>query len=411
MKIVKIDASPFFLILIVLLLAGGIIFAVFAFRTDPIGEFLSGDQVINTLFIIENEGKPLCTYVLIYYPETRRAAIFDIPGSLGLLIPRVNRYDRIDFLYEPQRVSQFETEISGLLGIKINYSIVIEMENLLKITDLIEGVDIFVPIPIDTRYLTDNEDEVIVLFPSGISRLDGDKARTYISYELPDENIEMSIFRQQRFFLSFLKRLGEQNNNLKNQQISRFFQSLIRTNMNTRTRTRLFDAFAQIDTDRVNIQSVGGLHREVSGQVLIFPHWEGSLIKDIVRQTINSLIRQTDGTLIDRVFTVEIQNGTPTTGLAGRTAELIRSFGYDIISIGNADRNDYLQTLIIDRSGYTENAIAFGEIINCRNIRFESPFPDDIDPEIDLDLRNFEYRADFVLILGRDFDERYVTGN
>ena len=410
MKIVKTDASPVFLILIILLLAGGIIFVIFAFRTDPIEEYLSGNQVINTLFIIEDQGKPLGTYVLIYYPETRRAASFDIPGSLGLLIQQVNRYDRIDLLYEPQRITQFQAAIEGLLGIRINYSVVMELENLVRITDLIEGVDIFIPIPVDTSYFIDDEMN-IVLFPSGINRLDGDKARTYITYLLPDENMEMQAFRQQRFFLGLLKRLGEQNSSLNNRQVMQFFQTLIRTNMDTRTRSRLFDAFAQIDIDRVNIQSVGGLQREVSGQVLVFPHWEGNLIRDIVRQTINSLVMRAEHSMIDRVFTVEILNGTPTTGLAGRTADLFRSFGYDVISIGNADRNDHLHTVIIDRSGYPENANAFGEIINCRNIRSESPFPDDIDPEMDMDLRNFEYRADFVLILGRDFDERYVTGH
>ena len=409
MKIVKTDASPVFLILIVLLLAGGIIFVILSFRTDPIEEYLSGDQVINTLFVIEDQGKPLGTYVLIYYPATRRAAIFDIPGSLGLLIQQVNRYDRIDLLYDSQRITQFQAAIEGLLGIRVNYSVVMELENLARITDLIEGVDIFIPIPVDTSYYI-NDELQIILFPSGINRMDGDKTRTYITYLLPDENMEMQDFRQQRFILGFLKRLGEQNPSLNNRQISQLFQTLIRTNMDTRTRTRLFDAFAQIDIDRVNIQSVGGLQREVSGQVLVFPHWEGNLIRDIVRQTINSLIRRAEHSMIDRVFTVEILNGTPTTGLAGRTADLFRSFGYDVISLGNADRNDHLHTVVIDRSGYPDNAAAFGEIINCNNIRSESPYPDDIDPEVDMDLRNFEYRADFVLILGRDFDERYVTG-
>jgi hypothetical protein len=179
--------------------------------------------------------------------------------------------------------------------------------------------------------------------------------------------------------------------------------------MNIRTRTRLFDAFANIDTDRISIQSVGGNPREISGQTLIFPHWEGNLIKDIVRQSLNSMIRFTGGSLDDRIFTVEILNGTTIAGLAGRTAELLRGFGYDIISIGNADRNDYQRTFIIDRSGMEERARAFGEIIRCRDIRVDTTAPDDL--ELNMEMQNFEYRADFTLILGRDFNERYVTGS
>jgi hypothetical protein len=178
--------------------------------------------------------------------------------------------------------------------------------------------------------------------------------------------------------------------------------------MNPRTRSRLFDEFAGIDTDRTSVQSVGGNLREVSGQSLLIPYYDGSLVKEIVRQTLGSLTRQTEGSLSERVFTVEVLNGTPTNGLAGRTAELLRGFGYDVISIGNAERNDYEKTEIIDRSGYEDMVKTFGDIIRCGNIRSESPIQEA--PEGELNIQNFEYRSDFTLIIGRDFNGRYVTG-
>ncbi|MDR0624517.1 MAG: LytR family transcriptional regulator, partial [Treponema sp.] len=132
----KVDASAFLLAAIVLLLAGGIAFTVFTLRSDPIEEALSGDRVINTLFVIEHERKPLSTYVLMYYPATRRAAIFDIPGELGLIIQRINRVDRIDTVYDPRKIGPFETEVEGLLGIEINFSMIISAGDLGKIVDL-----------------------------------------------------------------------------------------------------------------------------------------------------------------------------------------------------------------------------------------------------------------------------------
>jgi hypothetical protein len=177
--------------------------------------------------------------------------------------------------------------------------------------------------------------------------------------------------------------------------------------MNQRTRIRLFDEFAGIDTDRTNVQSVGGNTREVSGQTLLFPYYDGSLIKEIVRQSLGSLTRHTEGALGERVFTVEVLNGTVVNGLAGRTAELLRGFGYDVISIGNADRNDYEKTEIVDRSGYDEVVRTLGDIIRCENIRSEAPLPDN--PEEALNIQNFEYRSDFTLIIGRDFNGRYVS--
>jgi anionic cell wall polymer biosynthesis LytR-Cps2A-Psr (LCP) family protein len=399
----KADASAFLLAAIFLLFAGGVVFTIFALRSDPIEEALSGDRVINTLFVFDEGRKPLGVYVLMYYPATRRAAVFDIPGELGLIIQKINRVDRIDTVYDPGKISAFESEVEGLLGIDINFSMIISTEDLGRMVDLIEGVEIFIPAPVEVY-----DREKSILFPSGLARLDGDKARLYITYELPDEDREMAVFRRQRFFLGFIKRLGEMNGALKNPGAAQMYQSLLATDMNQRTRTRLFDEFAGIDTDRTNVQSVGGNVREVSGQTLLFPYYDGSLVKEIIRQTLGSLTRQLEGSLSERVFTVEVLNGTAVNGLAGRTAELLRGFGYDVISIGNADRNDYEETEIVDRSGYDEVVKTFGDIIRCENIRTETPVRDD--PEAGLNMQNFEYRSDFTLIIGRDFNGRYVSG-
>ncbi|MDR2068746.1 MAG: LCP family protein [Spirochaetaceae bacterium] len=403
MKRVRTDASLLLLVIIVVLLGGGVFFVVRSLQSDPIEDALAQDRVINTLFIIEKDGKPLCSYVLFYYPSTKRAAVFDIPGEVGLIIPRINRVDRIDTLYDPQKNSAFEGEIGNLLGIDINNSVILTMENLGKIVDLIEGVEIFIPGVVEIY------GDPPILFPSGVIRLDGDKAQDYITYELPEEDPELTRFRRQRFFLGLIKGLGEKNEILKSPRALRLCQSFMKTTMNQRIRVRLFDEYAGIDTDRVGIHSVGGISRVVSGQPLLFPSYDGNLIKEIVRQALGSLTRQVEGAVNERIFTVEVLNGTSATGLAGRTAELLRGFGYDVISIGNADRNDYEKTEIIDRSGYANIVETFAEVLRCSNIRYESLDLDELEIEADMDLQNFEYKSDFTLILGRDFNGRYVT--
>jgi hypothetical protein len=185
------------------------------------------------------------------------------------------------------------------------------------------------------------------------------------------------------------------------------FNSLLKTGLKARAQNALFEKFAAIDTDRINIQSVSGNVREVSGQQLIFPHWDGNLIKEIVRQTLTGLVQPSSESMGDRIFTVEILNGTNVTGLAGRTAELFGGFGYDVISIGNADRNDYENTVIIDRTGLQDLVLAFGEVIRCSNVRTNSLTSED--EEIDLNIQNLNYQADLTLIIGKDFNGRYVT--
>jgi anionic cell wall polymer biosynthesis LytR-Cps2A-Psr (LCP) family protein len=383
-------------------LGTGIFFTVTMLGLDPIEEALAGDQVINILFVLEHEGKPLGSYVLMYYPGTKRAAVIDVPGEVGLIIQEINRVDRIDTVYNPQKTPAFQREVENLLGITLNFSVTYDTRNLGKIVDLLEGVEIFIPSPVELF------GETPVLFPSGRQRLDGDKALLYLTYTVPDEDGELVYFRRQRFFLGFIKRLGEENGILKVPSVARLYHSLIKTNMTQRTGSRLFDELVNIDTDKIALRSVTGDRREVSGQTLLLPQNDGTVIKDIVRQVLRNLTMQVEGNITERKFTVEVLNGTVNNGMAGRTAELLRSFGYDVVAIGNADRNDYENTEIIDRSGIEDVVKTFGDVIQCTNIRYEDP--DDRNLELEITPQYLEYKSDFTLIIGRDFNGRNVSG-
>lgn len=403
LKRAKIDASAFLLLIILILITGSVVFGIYILRSDPIEEALSTDQIINILFVFEKGEKPLGSYVFMYYSAAKRAAVFDIPGDLGLIIEQIDRVDRIDSIYDHDKVASFRNEVEKLLGIDINFFQIISLADLGRLVDLVEGVDILIPSPVEI-YGGDNP----VLFPSGRIRLDGDKAVLYVSCEMEDEEKEQGIFRRQRFFLSLMKRIGEVHEFLHKPRVFSLFQAFFSTDMNQRTFQRFCDEIASVDMDRTSVQSVGGNVREVSGQTLLFPSYDGSLIKEIVRQTLGSLTRQAGGALGERIFTVEVLNGTGINGLAGRTAELLRGFGYDVISIGNAERQDYEHTEIVDRSGFEDAAKVMAEIIRCTNIRSESPLPDPL--EMEMNIQNFEYRSDFTLIVGRDFNGRYVGG-
>jgi len=411
LKIIKGDASFLLLALIVFLFIFGIVFSVLTFRSNPVQDAVSANRVINVLFVVENNNQPLSTYVLMYYPATKRAAIFDIPGNLGLLIPRISRVDRIDRVYDTSsnshsgRIGNYQSEIERLLGIEINFSIIITRENLVSIVDMLEGVEIFIPSRVFHR-----DEYGIILFPSGMTVLDGDKASLYATYTLPHEDSEMEVFRRQRFFLGLLNRQIQMNDRLENISFAKQYLSFFNSNLNWRSLGYLFDEFVNIDTSRINIQSVGGNLREVSGEMLIIPHWDGNLIRDIVRQTLTALTRDIEDYLIGQTLTVEILNGTAVTGLAGRTADILRSFGYDVISIGNADRNNYEMTVIIHHGGDENTVRELADLIRCTNIRRESAAAiDDLDePSMS---QNMELRANVTLLLGRNFDGRYVTGN
>jgi len=152
--------------------------------------------------------------------------------------------------------------------------------------------------------------------------------------------------------------------------------------------------------------------REVSGQTLTIPLHEGHLIRDIARRTLASITRPAEGA--DRHFTVEVLNGTTVSGLAGRTRDLLQEFGYEVTSIGNAEHSGFERTVLIDRSGYESMARNFASIIRLNNIIFESPAFGSVAADSGLSpiaLQHTDFGSDFTLIIGRDFNGRYVVGN
>jgi anionic cell wall polymer biosynthesis LytR-Cps2A-Psr (LCP) family protein len=196
----------------------GVAVAVYTLQSNPVEDALASSRVINVLFVIEDNKTPLSTYVLMYYPGTRRAAIFDIPGNLGLLLTRINRVDRIDRVYETSRIGNYENEIGKLLGIDINFSIVISKENLVSMVDLLEGVEIFIPSQVIQR-----DGDTLIMFPYGITVLDGDKAGVYASYNLPEEETSSVVDRRQRFFKGLLDSIIRMNSSLKDPAAAKLY--------------------------------------------------------------------------------------------------------------------------------------------------------------------------------------------
>lgn len=56
-------------------------------------------------------------------------------------------------------------------------------------------------------------------------------------------------------------------------------------------------------------------------------------------------------TMVPSPIKVQVLNGCGVGGIAGRTAKWLKKNGYDVKDVGNADRQDYRQSKIIDRSG------------------------------------------------------------
>ncbi|NLK61263.1 MAG: LCP family protein [Treponema sp.] len=392
----KIDRSVFFLFVILAVLIGAAVILVFAMRNNPVRDALSGDQLLKVLVVLEDEGVPLSTNLIAYYPGTKRAAMFDIPGETGLIIKSLGRVDRIDAVYVENGMNAYRQEIEKLTGIEIPFSISFNLDQFSRLTDLLSGLSVFIPTEIDLM-----DGDTRVLLPSGAVTLDGDKIRTYVTYldELDQEGENAA--RKQRSILAFFRALNDNAEVAFSKDVFPVLYRNMETNLRQETLKQLLQDLYSIDAERLIPQRITGSLRDVDGKQLLFPFYDGQLLKDIIRQTLGGLASE-DAAAQERIYAIEILNGTDKQGLAQRTSELYQSFGYDVIRVGNAETSDYTDTLVIDRIGNEHVAKIIAQIIQCEAIRSTLP------EESSTDLYGTEAIVDYTIILGKDFNGRYV---
>jgi anionic cell wall polymer biosynthesis LytR-Cps2A-Psr (LCP) family protein len=407
MNIGREKKSIIFLVLIlVIIVVLGVVIAL-SLRTDPVAENLKNDQVIKILFVLNDGNKhALTTDVFVYYPVSQKGALFDILGNTGAIYEclkskdgRNGRVDRIDAVYTECGIDTYRSEIEKLTELTIPFSVEMSLSNFGSLTDLLGGMKVFVPSPVDAS----GENGERWLLPSGAVTLDGDKIQTYVQYMLPDESESDREDRRQNVMIAFLAAIKDNKSVLFTKKNFSSYSSKMNANIDNKGLYRLLDEISDVDSERLSPQTITGSIRVVDGKKLLFPYYDGQLIKDVVKQTMNSLVSE-NGTMQSRVYVIDIQNGTPTQGLARNTSALLQSVGYDVLGTSNADRSDYERTVIINHIGNKEVADALGGFIHCENIQEEAVKPEEAGVDSAADV-------DFTIILGKDFDGRYVRGN
>ena len=389
------NKNSIFLVLIFMILAVTAIIMIFALQTDTIGDMLKNDELIKILIVLEEEGQPICTDVLIYYPVSKRGALFDIPGNTGAIYSSIGRTDRIDQVYVEKGIEVYKHEIQKLSDTNIPFTLEIDIEEFAKLTDLLGGLRVFVPSAVD--YVSEAGERY--LLPSGAVTLDGDKIVDYLTYVTPEDSTSDIQDRKQSVIVAFFAAINNNKSKIFEKEVFPFFAKYLKSNIDDESLLKLLSEVAAIDAERLMPQTVLGASRIVEGKTLLFPYYDGQLVKDVFKQTTTALV-SASGQLATRVYVLEIQNGTTVQGLAKNTAAILQGAGYDVLSTVNAESNDIDSTMIIDHIGNEAEAKVLADFILCENIVTEEIKADD---ELEADSL-----VDFTIILGKDFDGRYV---
>ena len=232
-------------------------------------------------------------------------------GNTGAIFKSLGRVDRIDAIYTEKGIDVFKSEIENLIGQPVPFYLEMSLSNFSDLTDMLGGLKVFVPAPVDVK----TDDGERWLLPSGSVTLDGSKINTYLTYTKPEETESEVVDRRQNVILAFLSAINRDSRTLLNKNNFRFYQKRISSNLKEKDLHKLFSEISNVDYERLIPQSITGSRRMVDGKELLFPFYDGQLIKDVVKQASNALVDLEDMS-VNRIYVLEIQNGTLVQGLA-----------------------------------------------------------------------------------------------
>ncbi len=377
------------LAIVVVIMASGL-FLYFQIRTDRVTSQITKGENFGLHFMIRNGNDLLFSEVFFYNPRTGKGALVDIPGNLGSIIESIKRVDRIDILFKPQDTSSYRSIVEKLLAQQVSFYCLFSLDDVERFVDVLGGVEVFIANSIETDSKGNK-----VLLPSGNVHLDGGKVKAFLSFVDPEETEADRIGRIQKFIQGLLKRMGEEAAFLTQEDVFPFIWKAVKTDLDQRALQTFIKEMSKLDIDRMVFQRVLGTVRTVDNQNLLFPHFEGQLLKQTVKQIYGNLASTENLKSGDISSSVEILNGTKTAGLARRTREIFQSFGFEVISFSNAENTNVEKTKVIDRKGNPEVANKIAKIIRCTQVSSEAA------------PAGSASNADVTILLGKDFDGRY----
>lgn len=301
-----------------------------------------------------------------------------------------------------------EDIIQSKIGIPIHYHSVIDFAGFAKAIDTVGGVSVDVPesaaVYEPGMWLMGQHFDLNV--QKGNTNFNGIRALAFSRSRITSGG-DFDRSERQRLILVALKdkvfSAGTYSNPLKINQLMSDFGNHVRTNMSLDEVTRLYEIGSQISTDKIasvgladppnDYVTTGMIH----GQSVVYPKAGLDNFKEIQHFVRNRL---RDGFLAKEDATVAVYNGTQIAGLAGRTGDDLKSYGYRISTVADAPVKGIQKTIIVDlRNGEKKYTKRYLENRFGTTAATSMPSGTNINPE----------NADFVIILGQNEQTRLAN--
>ncbi|MBV7335675.1 LCP family protein [Chloroflexi bacterium TSY] len=313
--------------------------------------------------------------LLTLNPKTRTAGMLSLPRDLWVPIPLhtgevSNKINMAYVLGEEYRYpgggAQLAMDtVSRFVGQPIDYYVRLNFHGFIELVDLIGGIDILVPETIhDEEYPTANYGVETFHLDAGPQHMDGETALKYARTRNIDSDYGRA-HRQQQVIRSVVDKVTRRDMipALIPQIPTLFYtmRSSIDTNIPMTKQLELAQLFRSISPEESEIRQLvldseyGEETYSEDGAWILLPTPEKkrvALARFFQTTPLLPTTAQANSTSPSSSsqswVRVEVLNGTNQPLIAARTRTLLESQGWKVVKIGDADRKDYAQTLVIN---------------------------------------------------------------
>jgi LCP family protein required for cell wall assembly len=440
-KILRWAARSTIALLIIVLIGGGFLFAkgylklhkVFkgggaaaALSADVKPELLKGegDGRVNIMMMGKggenHAGGDLTDTILVASvdPVNKTATLVSIPRDLWVTVPGYGS-SKINAVYSSHKtralgqnakdtdgaekagVSAVQGVVSQVLGIPIHYYSMIDFEGFQKAVNTVGGVDIDVPANLAVKERLWNpvtRKNYDLNVPAGKQHFDGERALFFTRTRYTSARGDFDRSERQRLFIQSLSQkilsAGTYTNPVKINQLMSDFGDHIATDMSVNNALRLMTIGKSIGGNFISVGLADPPNNylrtdNVNGQSVVRPtagFGDYSQIQNFIRNTLK------DPYIAKENPSIMVLNGTGTSGLATAKGDLLKTYGYNVVSVGDAPTSSYTRTTIVDMTG-GKKKFTLHYIEKRFGVKSTTKLPD---PAIQAT------GADFVIILGQD---------
>lgn len=374
-----------------------------------------------------------------FRPSTKELGLISIPRDLTVFVPGqgYRKINAVNALAEQAKSGSGRDAAAKTVGEMLDqpvpYTVKIDFRGFADVIDALGGVDVYVDRNFtDTTFPVDDGLGSVktISFVQGWAHMNGATALEY-ARSRHGGNGEGTDFaraaRQQKLLLAFKDRALSMDVILNPTKLSRIMgiiQKNVETNMTAFEMIKFAKYIPDVSADRIALHvldSSGGLLYEtyINSAYVLLPYEEDW--SDLKSLASNIYAHDIPGTRTplpspsekpSEALTIEIQNGTQTTGLAGDTAQLLQSSGFTVSLVTNAEDRNTPKTTIYDFTDGTKGVelSALKSYLKASVVmtKVGSMKTHEVIPDVVVDKKTLEgmkkspSTIDFLIVLGQD---------